>query len=185
MGPLYAAYGSYLAKQHPGAFLKYFLWPNIVNYYVPKTEFLGKYNMGKDTVEAIAKNWFGYPTNKVSPTGRVGQIGITEVFPILLAITNLVFILSLIGFALLGGFKKGNPTFNRTIAWTFIVWCSNVGFSVLASPIVLRYQVFPMIVTFTFMAILLSFIIRESRAGQGERIINQRNTGIGTMAPIQ
>src|SRR5258708_5859384 len=134
----------------------------MINYYVPDPEFLATYNMGKDTVEQIATQWFGYPTQKVKAAGRTRDILVPETAPIVLAVINLAFSLSYIAFVTLGGFKKCHPYFRRMLVWMLVIWLTNFVFSVLASPIVLRYQVFPMIVTFTFLAMLQEFLIRFS-----------------------
>jgi hypothetical protein len=160
MGPLYSAYGSWLIRRHPIDFAKYFLWPNMVNYYVPNTEFLGLNNMKSDSVEDMARLWFHYKSNKI--TIRSKEIGLTEVYPILLALVNLLFVLSFFGFWLLGGFKKLAHHFTGTLLWFSFIWLSNFSFSVFASPIVLRYQVFPLITTFCWLIILLEFLIREN-----------------------
>lgn len=162
MGPIYSAYGGWLIGKHPLVFIGHYLLPNIVNYYVPSPEFMNIYNMGKDTVEDLAKFWFNYKTNKVTVPNK--QIGFMDSYPIALAIINLVFVLSFVSFWLLEGFKKSGPYPSKALKWMGCIWLANFGFSVLASPIVLRYQVFPMLITFAFLGILIEFIHRESRA---------------------
>lgn len=160
MGPLYSAYGSWLMKRHPIDFAKYFLWPNMVNYYVPNTEFLGLNNMGSDSVQDMAKFWFHYKSSKI--TIRSKEIGLAEVYPILLAVVNLLFVLSFLGFLILGGFKKASYFFTRTLLWFSFIWLSNFTFSVFASPIVMRYQVFPLTITLVWLVMLMEFLIREN-----------------------
>jgi hypothetical protein len=43
-----------------------------------------------------------------------------------------------------------------------LVWISNLVFSVVASPIVLRYQAFPFIITLAFGGLLLGYVVKES-----------------------
>jgi len=163
MGPLYAQYGRYLIQQHFSAFARYYLWPNTLNYYSPPAEFLGTYNMGKDSIEPIGQIWFRLKSNKVHTLLKTKTITIATFLPVLLAIINLVFIMSIISFLLLNGLKKAMPFFKQTIWIMLLVWSCNAMFSILASPVVLRYQVFPMISTLTFTILLVTFIIRESR----------------------
>lgn len=166
MAPLYNGYGAYLIKQRPGAFASHYIWPNMIRYYVPDPEFLGAYNMGKDTVDAAAVEWFGLKSNKVHGFREDKIITISAVLPLVLAIINLVFVVSFAGCVILGMFRKSSAHLNHSLLCMLAIWALNFGFSVFASPIVLRYQVFPMISTLSFLVILISFIVRESRSPQ-------------------
>ncbi|ACU57541.1 hypothetical protein [Chitinophaga pinensis] len=163
VSPLYGQYGTWLIKQHPGAFLKYYIWPNFLNYYSPPTEFLGIYNMGSDTVDPGAVSWFGYKSNKVHHFSKNKNIILTAIFPLLLAMINVIFFFGFIGFVILGGFSKVSPYYRKVLWVMLMIWLGNLAFSVLASPIVLRYQAFPFIFTLTFAVLLLGFVIQESR----------------------
>ncbi|PSL33540.1 hypothetical protein [Chitinophaga ginsengisoli] len=158
----YGQYGSWLIKQYPGEFLRYYIWPNFINYYSPPTEFLGIYNMGSDTVDPGAVNWFGYKSNKVHHFSKNKIIILTAIFPLLLAMINVIFFFGFIGFVVLGGFSKVSPYYRAVLWIMLLIWLSNLAFSVFASPIVLRYQAFPFIFTLAFAGLLLEFVIRQS-----------------------
>lgn len=178
MGPVYRQYGTYLIRQYPQAFARYYLWPNLGNYYSPEAEFLAMYNMGLDSIEPIATMWFKLKSNKVHSAFRDKKIKIGNILPVLLAATNLAFIVSFISFIFLDGLKKGSRLFIQCLWLMFLIWICNAGFSVLASPIVLRYQAFPMITTFAFMLLLLRYIIQESRSPKiSETIYSEQNAG--------
>lgn len=164
LGPLYFDYGFYLMRKHPGSFIKYYVWPNFISYYVPRAEFLNSYNM--DTLEPVAVSWFTLGSNKVRMHYSDTKIIITGYFPVGLVVINLLFILGFIGFAFLSGFQQCSSYGRRMLWFLLFTWSANIVFSVLASPIVLRYQVFPMITTLTFGTLLLAFIIRQSRLKQ-------------------
>jgi len=160
--PIYSQYGAWLIKQYPIEFAEFYLLPNLINYYAPSPEFLGTYNMGADTVDPGGVKWFRYKTNKVHGFSKDKNIQLTSIFPPMLAIINIFFITSFIGFIFLNGFKEISINYKKVL-WLFIsVWLINLAFSVFASPIVLRYQVFPFIFTLTFGGILLSFLIKKS-----------------------
>ncbi len=159
---LYGQYGSWLIREHPGAFLRYYIWPNFINYYSPPIEFLGMVNMGSDTVDPGAVAWFGYKSNKVHHFSKNKDIIITSIFPTLLAMINVIFCFGFLGFIFLGGFSKISPYYRKVLWIVLLIWLSNLGFSVLASPIVLRYQAFPFIFTLVFGCLLLEFVVRES-----------------------
>jgi len=163
MGPLYTEYGSWLIWNHPTAFMKYYLWPNARDYYSPATEFLNAYNMDSDNIEPIAMFWFKLKTTKVYTHLEDKGIIVTILFPPIFAAINILFIFSLIGYLILDGFKKESSSFNRFLFLAFSVWLCNFCFSILASPIVLRYQVFPMIIIFSFSILLVVVILKQSK----------------------
>lgn len=168
MAPLYGDYGRYLIKRHPGAFLKHYVLPNFQKYYSPPTEFLGEYNLGRDSIDRIAEVWFGWERSKVAMYFKNRKIEITEAFPIVVAITNVCFILSLIAFVSLGGFKTC-ASHCKSVLWLVgVIWFSNMAFSVLAAPIVLRYQLFPVIINIIFLYLLLFYLIRISKPASSQ-----------------
>jgi hypothetical protein len=160
-GPLYGSYGMYLTKRYPMEYVQYHLWPNFVRYYVPPAEFLDEYNMRRDTLDKVGSDWFH--VKKVPIRSATKDIYVIKPYPYIQAFTNLLFLLSFIAFALLDGIKK----YNKVITWWAVfIWSANLGFSVLASPIVLRYQVFPLLLALVFTIQWLTYIIRESMGSQ-------------------
>lgn len=138
LAPMYKEYGQWLIKNYPFEYLRYFLWPNLVRYYAPPAEFLEQYNIHTQ-VDEHAKNWFGYKQDAI--TGRSWVFPFMNWMPILSAFINLLFIGSLLGFWMMGGFRKAKQL-KPLVVLVSAIWLANFGFSVLASPIVLRYQLF-------------------------------------------
>lgn len=166
VAPLYADYGQYLIKKHPVPFVRYYLWPNLIKYYAPPLGFMGSYNIGRDTINAIAARWFAWKNNKVHSYFKDKEIKITAPFPTLFAIFNLIYIIGFLFLLNLGGLNRYS-SYNRYILWlTLVVWLSNMVFSVFSAPIELRYQIFPFLFTFSFDLFLLAFIIEQSKVRQ-------------------
>lgn len=164
VSPLYADYGAWLIKQHPWAYLKYYIWTNTTYYYVPQAEYLKMYNMYSANVDPPAVSFFKLSDSKVFTRVKFNVIVITQFFPQVLALTNLIFFLLFIAFAALEGFKLIDPLFRKTLICMLVIWLANLVFSVLASPIVLRYQLFPLVFTLTFMVMLVPLTIRAYKA---------------------
>lgn len=162
-GKIYKEYGYYLLKTYPRTFLRYYVWPNLISYYVPPPEFLSSYNMGKDTVEQAAVSWFRLKTNRVYSSNADSVIHVNNYYPLVLALVNLFFVLGFVGFVLSGGLAESNLMVKKICGCFLFMWICNMAFSVLASPIVLRYQVFPMLVTQTFMLWLAVFVAKSVR----------------------
>ncbi len=162
MGPLYADYGKYLILHHSVPFIQYYLWPNFIRYYCPPTYFMGFYNIREHHVDPVVVKWFGWKSNRISNYFNDVRIEITEIFPVLLAIINLTFVVCTIAFTILGGFKQCSGLFRQIFWLMFIIWIGNMVFSVFTAPIELRYQLFPMITTLAFLCLLLPFLVEES-----------------------
>jgi len=162
LAPLYNDYGWYLILKHPLSFIRHYILPNLLKYYAPPTKFMGIYNVGEDTVDNKSASWFGWKSNKIYTNSKDNIIKITEPFSVIIAIVNLIFILSYI---VLRWILHPNLEANigsRILTCSIMIWLFNMMFSVFSAPIELRYQLFPFILTFCFMWLLLDYIIKVS-----------------------
>ena len=160
-GPLYSSYALYLIKKYPLEFAKEWLLPNAVKYVVPPTEFLGIYNMGSEDVGRLAKDWFDYKSVKILSQGKKNRetsIAATEWFPIFGAMSNILLVMGSIGVIFFGGVRWKEYGLVQLLAAMLTFYFVNSAFSVFASPVVLRYQVFPLLVAFCVGAILIERI---------------------------
>ena len=152
-GPLLGEYGSWLIREYPREYIHHYLWPNALKYYTPPIEFLEIYNMGFDTITSTTQTWFNFKSNKVMTKFHDKQATTLEFYPIFSGIVNGFFICCVFGFAFVVGFKKDND-FSRFIVLSAALWIINFGFSVLASPIALRFQAFTLM-TFLYTSLIL------------------------------
>jgi hypothetical protein len=157
MGPLYGDYGCYLIRRYPGVYFNYYLLPNALKYYVPPGEFLFQYNMGQDTVAAIAASWFRYPSQKVKPAVGGFDVHLLDFMSVFAALANIVFLLSSVGLAFLSG-PQAHAIRRPALVLAVALWIANFGFSVFASPITLRYQLFGFLVFSSFACLLIDNI---------------------------
>lgn len=161
MAPLYTHYGGYLIRQYPAVFLKYYLIPNAIKYYTPPLEFLGEYNMGRDTVARTAQDWFQYKSQNVRSAFRSHKISSLDFMPVAAAITNILFFLTAISLIALV-YSSLSPIFRGLLVLTVILWLVNFGFSVFSSPITLRYQLFGFSVFSGFAFVWLDLIYEKA-----------------------
>ena len=160
-GPLFAEYAAYLIRRYPLQFASEFLLPNSVKYAVPPAEFLGIYNMGGDSVGKLAKEWFNYKTVRVREhNNKNARIGITGYYSIGSAIVNAFLLICIIGLAVFTGFRQGDKGLYRLLFMVSFLWVLNTGFSIFASPIVLRYQVFPILMSLTLGVLAAEAIVK-------------------------
>ena len=160
IAPLQGAYGAYLIRQHPGAYARYYLLPNTINYFIPPLEDLGIYNMRKDSVKKVEQIWFDYKRQQVRSYSK--DVSILYLMPVLAFIIQIIFFGTMVSFLLLKGHRKADKFFNVTLLLVMVVWIINFGFSVLASPIMLRYQLFPLVVFFSFSVLLIERIYKTA-----------------------
>jgi len=161
-GPLYGSYALYLIRKFPLQFAEDFMLPNSVKFAIPPTEFLGQYNMGGDSVRNLAKVWFNYKTRKVQDHKKNKQDGIPAVewFPVFSTIANLLLVMGIIGIVILVAVRWKEYGLPQLLALVGALWLLNSVFSIFASPVVLRYQVFPLFVAFCVGSYLIERIYR-------------------------
>jgi len=157
IGPLYSGYGNWLIRQYPRVFAEHYLLPNAAKFYAPPIEFLDTYNMGRDSVEQIAMSWFGYKDKKVKTVFKDFKVTTLNFYPILAGVLHVTFLFGFLFFGMLNGFRKSSR-FSRILLLAGSLWLINFGFSVFASPVALRYQVFPVLVSFSFALFLLRHV---------------------------
>jgi protoporphyrinogen oxidase len=166
-GPLYASYAMYLIRKYPLQFAENWLVPNSVKYAVPPTEFLGTYNMGGDSVRKLAKDWFNYKSQRVQQHDKKKKkhdsIAAIEWYPAFGSMANILLIMGLIGVVFLGAVKWKEHGLVQLLAIVTVFWLLNGAFSIFASPVVLRYQVFPLFVAFSVGSVLIERIWRLSK----------------------
>jgi hypothetical protein len=162
-GPLYADYGMYLIHKYPVQFLKSFVLPNFVKFVVPPVEFLGMYNMGLDSVNRVAKDWFNYKSLKITDHDKTRLQSFTiGWYPIFNALVNVLFVIALIGIIVLNTIKWKDYGLPQLLSMAATFWLLNCGFSIIAAPVVLRYQIFPVIVFFTLSVLMVEKIWKLS-----------------------
>lgn len=160
-GPLYADYGKYLIRQYPITFLQHYIWPNTMKYYAPPVEFLEEYSTGKDSVNMIAQAWFNYKSKKITSRFKSFKVSVLDFFPIMAGSLNVVFLFGLLGYILLQGYQQ-QPIVRKGVLLVSALWLVNFGFSVFASPIALRFQLFPIIISISYASLFIEYIARAA-----------------------
>jgi hypothetical protein len=163
VGPLYTAYGSYLARKYPMAFARWFLWPNLQRYAIPPREIymtISPFFLRNDELGPEATRWFGLTTLMVKPAYVNLRLNIFSFFPILFGLIHLCFILSLLGFLLNKGWARIGKPYNYCLLVILFLWSCDLGFSLFAAAIVMRYQLFMVILELPFSLFFLEYLYR-------------------------
>lgn len=166
VAPLYADYGKYLIGQYPWSYFKYYLIPNGIKFYSPPGEFLFAYNMGRDTVGKIIQTWFGYKNNKVKSAFKDFKVNAIQFMPIMAGTMNMIFLMGLLSVALLNGLSRRSPM-SKVLILAMILWLMNFCFSVLASPVTLRYQLFGILISSMFGILSIDYTYRRAFISSG------------------
>jgi hypothetical protein len=164
MAPLYKQYGWYLIREYPESYVQHYLIPNAIKYYTPPEEFLASYNMGIDTVASLAQVWFNYKTRKVKTAFKDLDVTILIFQPILAGVMNIIFLLGSVFVGILNGFKD-NGLGKTIVILALVLWAANFGFSIFASPIALRYQLFAITITSLFAILMIDHICKVAFTG--------------------
>lgn len=165
MAPLYYSYGKELIANNPRLFIKYYIIPNTIRYFVPPVEFLGLFNANNEKIDDIAVSFFQYKSKSYKINLKDNTV--TSFYPILNTAVNVCFICCIIGFVVVGGLKSRNSSVKFIIVFASIVWFVNMSFSILASPIVFRYEIFVLIVQLCMSLVLIEKIYQSDSVKEG------------------
>jgi len=164
VAPLYSSYGSYLARKYPLDYFRWFLWPSAIRYAMPPPEVfstLSPFYLRDDDIGKETSGWFGLKTLEVSPIYINLRTAILWPYPIFGGMIHLAFIIGFIGFFVFGGFKKAGRVNVAIVLSVGVFWVCDLFFKITAGAIVLRHQLFLMILEFAFALLFLDFIARQ------------------------
>ncbi|MFY0255403.1 hypothetical protein ACDQ55_15770 [Chitinophaga sp. 30R24] len=154
VSPTFSKYGQFLIKQNPLPYTQYFIIPNTINYFIPPIEELETYNPRSQEVSPIAAAWFNYPNNKVHIIFPTFQKTLFYFFPSLFGLLNIALFILLLRWIYKKEYIKEKRNFNISCVIVAVMVTANAIFSILASPIVFKHQIGPMIIIFTFLVLL-------------------------------
>lgn len=153
MGYLYSGYGSYLIRSHPMAYLRYWVWPNSIRFFYPPAEIFWRYSpyfIRTDSFCLQTTKLFNIKTLAASWPLIKFRTDLFSWYPMAFMLLHLFFFLALAGFFLFGGVKVASRTDLYVFGFIVLLWLANFGFSVTASCVVLRYEIFSVIVAGSF-----------------------------------
>lgn len=183
VAPMMKKYGDFLIKTYPREFVKFYIIPNAIKYYVPPVEFLAQYSTGVDSVNLIAKTWFDYKSDKISCRFKDFNVTVLDFYPVMTGTMNVILVLSLISFWALKGYKQ-SPQLMKLVLLVGTLWAVNFAFSVFASPIALRFQLFPIVISISFTFLMIEFLVRSAYGESGESSSGLVRTGGVSNGPI-
>ncbi|TDX01845.1 hypothetical protein [Dinghuibacter silviterrae] len=157
MGPYFKDYGLYLIKRHPLAYIKYYIGLNIKWFAFPADEALKIYNSNQDSVSTQIKEWFHYPSRRVSRISKI--IYPAKAYPFITAVMNALVVICLIIYFLIGPRKKFSREFKMIIQLFTSFWIINFFFSIISAPILLRYELSIILLDMGIGLILLQAIV--------------------------
>ena len=167
MGSYFGEYGSWLIHHYPLDYAHYFMFPNFCRYLVPPTEIFSApspYYLRDDELGQPAIQWFGLKSLAARPAYIEWRTELFSLAPVLMGLIQLGFLAGLIGFILFKGFRKVDRVNVFILVIITCCWICDLGFSVTASPIVLRYRTFLLILEFAGMMVTMDFIKNFSSA---------------------
>jgi len=161
VGPIFSEFGFTLIRQYPAAFLQHYLLPNIKEYFHPSLEVFKKYNIGQDSVQPIAKEWFQYSDRRVNTALKRQQAILLSPLPYIAGMANFLLLVSLTWLQVSPYRKKmERPLYYFGLFIGFFI-AINFCFSVFASPVVFRYQYFPVVVCFGIGISIIGWLIQK------------------------
>ncbi|MES1159852.1 MAG: hypothetical protein ABUM51_03780 [Bacteroidota bacterium] len=157
VSPIYQAYGSWLIRHYPFSFAQYYLWLNTKNYFLPHLEKFGTYNLEMDSVWPSAQAFFQYKTPAVHSVSKNLQGTIFAIYPPAFMLLNIYFVAVFLWLWFTKRLGRFDPLFQKSLWLLAAFWVLNFGFSIFATPVVLRYQILPLILLGSYSLLLLEF----------------------------
>jgi hypothetical protein len=155
VSPVFKDFGLSLVKQHPVAFVRYYMLVNTKNYFFPPLEKLEIYNLGLDDVPDFVQQWFQFKSSKIWAISKPLQGILLFIYPVLFFALNLSLLWGYLQFIRPKYFKTCRPLFKYCCIVIGAFVLLNFCFSIFANIIVIRYQVFPMIICLAFSLLLI------------------------------
>ncbi|GGH65562.1 hypothetical protein HNQ91_002055 [Filimonas zeae] len=168
ISPLYGDYGTYIIKKHPGAFLRYFIVPNIMRYMNPPQEVLvdayNPFSLQRDTIGGPAIRWYQLTTLRVHHSLINFRTQLFIIYPALSTFVHYFFVLSCICFYCLKSFRRLSPALFYSLLAVTVLWLADFAFNITASSPVLRYQLFIMTIEIAFALVFTQYILESTAA---------------------
>ncbi|RFS20739.1 hypothetical protein DVR12_19475 [Chitinophaga silvatica] len=159
VAPMMKDYGSVLIKAYPKEFFIYYILPNSLKYYNPPLEFLAEYNGGKDSISIVAKDWFDYKDPLVHNRIKRPDFSFLRFYSLIVASMNVMLLLNIASYFLLGIYRRFKDS-KSFVLLIILIWAVNMAFSIFASSIALRFQLFPIILDFSLALVLTDYLVR-------------------------
>jgi len=161
VAPVFSQYSNHLEMKHPGAFARYFLWPNTKEYCLPPLESLVSYNEERDIVDSTAIKWFKYKSNRVGCFNKTIQGTLLLPVPYWFLLVNIIFCGALAVVLVKAKRYALPPALLRTLLLAGGFWIVNFCFSIYAAPVVFRFELFPAIVYTAFSLLLIDCLFKK------------------------
>jgi len=155
---VFGDYGRFLVKRHPMEFVQYYILPNTKNYFIPTMGKFSIYNMGEDKLWRPGQRWFHYASPDIWSISKTGQATLLGLFPYLFMLLNIYFVLSFYLFLRRGGLRSKERFYIASLLIVTLFLLLNFAFSVFATCVTLRYEIFPMIVLLAFSMLLTDWL---------------------------
>jgi len=148
-GVFYEQYGLNLIRKYPLLYLRYYVWPNGLLYCAPDLERLGFYIHTPANMSANIKG-IDSPDSLMALLKSSENVDVLKWYPYFGFIINGLTLFMILEFLIYRDAAIGLKS-HRNILWLMIFfWLANMVFSICASPVYLRFQIFPITIFFTF-----------------------------------
>lgn len=165
LAPLYGAYGTYLARKYPLDYCQWFLLPSTFRYIFPPPEIFytrTPFNIRDDKLGTYARQLFHLKTLTVSNSLIDFRRKLFSPYSDIMGYIHAGFVLGLLTFLFLGGIKKAGQVNMWMIIAIVAFWICDLFFKIAAGAIVLRHQLFLMIIEFTFALLFIDIVYRSN-----------------------
>jgi hypothetical protein len=165
LGPYYNEYAKYLIKNHPAAYLNHVIYPDLITYIIPFPEIYGyeysSYYLWGGKFGDTAKDWFRLNQLMIPKRNIDIRGAILSPWPVILAMINILFILTIPAFFILQLYKKISSIQLYGILLILIYCLLNAAYMISIAAMVLRFQLVILVFEFLFIVLIVDLILKE------------------------
>ena len=143
---VFEQFGKALLEQHPTAYLRYFMLPNIKHYLIPPLSHIEIYNYGLNEIDPEAQKWFHYQSTAVRVASPTFQGKLLLLYTGLFLLLNVYYIGNILRWAFGNTGRAWKEPGVGTHFFILAYQVLNFSFSVTATVNILRYQYVPMLI---------------------------------------
>ncbi len=142
------------------AFARYYLLVNSKNYFIPPLEKLEIYNLGEDSMWVEGQYWLSYSSPRVWSISKELQGTVLGLFPAFFLVLNIYY--AILCLPLHPPWRLPQDQSKIGMLATFGTITSfliiNAAFSIFANIVVIRYEIFPMLIFLAFAMLLTDYV---------------------------
>lgn len=167
MGHHWSSYAKALIKQHPGAYIRYYLLPNVITYFLPVLEQFTVYSMGRNKVPVQVARWFHWKDRRIAAVWPEGAYYLIGGFRPLFLLLNIALLFLGVTLYRKRSVIKMHPVQRKILIVMGLAFAGNGALLIISIPVMLRYQAFALFLGTLLLLSVMTILREHARSNDG------------------